>query len=80
MDVVQWLQALGFEEYADSFVENRIDEEVLPLLTDEDLRVLGVAALGDRKKILAAIIDLVGDLGDVLRFGRIDRTLEETRP
>ncbi len=63
MDVVQWLQTLEFEEYADSFVENRIDEEVLPLLTDEDLRVLGVAALGDRKKILAAIIDLVGDGG-----------------
>jgi class 3 adenylate cyclase/tetratricopeptide (TPR) repeat protein len=61
MDVVQWLQTLGFEEYAASFVENRIDEEVLPLLTDEDLQVLGVAALGDRKKILVAIANLRGD-------------------
>jgi hypothetical protein len=30
MDVVQWLEAQGIEEYAASFVENRIDEEVLP--------------------------------------------------
>ena len=65
MDVVQWLQTLGFEEYADSFVENRIDGEVLLLLNDEDLRILGVNALGDRKKILVAINDLGGDGGQM---------------
>ena len=61
MEVFQWLQRLGFEEYTDSFGENRIDEEVLPLLTDEDLKTLGVHALGDRKKILKAIAELMPD-------------------
>ena len=55
VDIVEWLQSLGFDEYTTSFVENRIDEEVLTLLTDDDLHTLGVNALGDRKKILKAI-------------------------
>lgn len=58
MDLVKFLQSLGFKEYTTSFVENRIDEEVLPLLSDDDLKTLGVNALGDRRKILKAIANL----------------------
>jgi class 3 adenylate cyclase/tetratricopeptide (TPR) repeat protein len=79
MDVVQWLQALGFDEYAASFVENRIDEEVLPLLTDEDLQVLGVTALGDRKKILAAIARL-NEVGGQVSEPRGDPRRIERKP
>lgn len=61
MNVAEWLAANGFEEYTASFVENRIDEEVLPLLTDGDLQTLGVHALGDRKKILHIIADIAGN-------------------
>jgi class 3 adenylate cyclase len=44
-------------EYTDRFVENRIDLSVLPDLTDQDLKDLGVL-LGDRRKLLRAIRDL----------------------
>jgi class 3 adenylate cyclase len=46
-------------EYAQRFVENRIDLSVLSDLTDQDLEKLGVL-LGDRRKMLRAIRDLDG--------------------
>ena len=58
MDVIDWLRSLGLGEYAASFSENRIDAAVLPDLTDDDLKALGVKALGDRKKLRAAIAAL----------------------
>ena len=58
MDVVAWLRISGFGQYAASFAENKIDAGVLRQLTNEDLKELGVSALGDRKKLLAAIATL----------------------
>ncbi len=58
MDVGKWLRSLGLGEYETSFKENRIDAEVLPKLTSEDLKELGVVAVGDRRKLLTAIGDL----------------------
>jgi class 3 adenylate cyclase/tetratricopeptide (TPR) repeat protein len=58
VDVVSWLRSLGLEQYIGSFQENAIDSEVLRDLTDEDLRNLGVSALGHRKKLLDAIRQL----------------------
>ncbi|APG93194.1 ATP-binding protein [Sinorhizobium americanum] len=55
MDVVSWLRSLELEQYIGSFQENAIDGEVLRGLTDQDLRDLGVSALGHRKKLLDAI-------------------------
>jgi SAM domain (Sterile alpha motif) len=52
--VADWLEKLGMSEYAQRFVENRIDLSVLPHLTDQHLKELGVA-LGDRLKMLHAI-------------------------
>jgi SAM domain (Sterile alpha motif) len=46
MDVVVWLRGLGLGEYEAAFRKNEIDETVLPILTAEDLKELGVIALG----------------------------------
>ena len=61
MDVVVWLRSLGLGQYEAVFRENEIDEAVLPNLTAEDLKELGVAALGHRRKLLDAIAALRGD-------------------
>ena len=44
MDIAAWLQDLGLERYVSTFCENEIDWEVLPKLTSDDLREIGVAA------------------------------------
>src|ERR1700719_4279834 len=61
MDIVIWLRSLGLGKYEAAFVENEIDETVLPDLTAEDLKELGVTALGHRRKLLAAIAALRND-------------------
>jgi class 3 adenylate cyclase len=58
MDVAAWLQGLGLERYVPAFRDNEIDWEVLPKLTSEDLREIGVAAIGHRRKLLGAIAAL----------------------
>ena len=55
--VGDWLAKLGLAEYAKCFADNRIDFSVLPDLTDQDLKDLGIL-LGDRRKILRAIASL----------------------
>ena len=55
MDVTAWLRSLGLERYVPAFSDNEIDWEVLPKLTSEDLRELGVAAIGHRRKLLDAL-------------------------
>src|ERR1700760_4330732 len=61
MDIVVWLQSLGLGKYEVVFRENEIDETVLPSLTDEHLKQLGVTALGHRVKLLDAITALRND-------------------
>src|SRR6516162_9632547 len=58
MDVAAWLQHLGLERYVAAFLDNEVDWEVLPKLTSEDLREIGVAAIGHRRKLLDAIAAL----------------------
>ena len=58
MDVMAWLRGLGLEQYAPAFSDNDIDSEVLRDLTAEDLASLGVASVGHRRKLLAAIAGL----------------------
>ena len=57
--VGEWLAKLGLAEYAKCFAENRIDFSVLPDLTDQHLKDLGLP-LGDRLKMLRAIRELSG--------------------
>jgi class 3 adenylate cyclase len=63
MDVVVWLRSLGLGKYEAAFRENEIDETVLPSLTHENLKELGVMALGHRLKLLDAIAALRSDAG-----------------
>ena len=57
MDIEAWLEGLGLERYVPAFRDNEIDWEV-PKLTSEDLREIGVAAIGHRRKLLDAIATL----------------------
>jgi hypothetical protein len=54
MDIVVWLRSLGLAKYEAIFRENDIDETILPNLTAEDLKELGVASLGHRRKLRPA--------------------------
>jgi class 3 adenylate cyclase len=54
IEIADWLNALGLSEHAERFIENKIDVAVLSLLSDDDLKEIGIP-LGHRRKILAAI-------------------------
>ena len=60
MDVGAWLHGLGLGQYEQAFRDNDIDADLLPTLAADDLRELGVASLGHRKRLLAAIAALAG--------------------
>jgi len=57
-DIREWLQGLGLDKYADAFAENDVDIVVLPKLTEQDLKDLGLS-LGHRRKLMAAIEAIV---------------------
>ena len=76
MDVVVWLRSLGLGKYEAVFRENEIDETVLPGLTAEDLKELGVAALGHRRKLLDAIAALRADAGNKPPSADVDDHVE----
>jgi hypothetical protein len=61
MDLGGWLRSLGLQEYEAAFHKNHIDEAVLPNLTAEGLKDLGVGSIGHRRKLLDAITLLRGD-------------------
>ena len=54
MDIGAWLRQQGLEHYERAFRENKIDSEILPRLTAEDLKDLGVVLVGDRRRLLEA--------------------------
>ena len=54
MDVAEWLSGLGLGQYATAFVAEGVDLSVLSTLSDQDLKDLGIATLGHRRKILLA--------------------------
>ena len=58
MDIAEWLRGLGLDQYLPAFRANDIDGEVLRRLTAEDLRELGVASIGHRRRLLDAITAL----------------------
>src|SRR5579885_1415526 len=60
LDVSEWLRGLGLERYDTAFRENDIDETVLPRLTAEDLREIGVVSVGHRRRLIEAIAALEG--------------------
>ncbi len=58
MDIAAWLHGLGLQQYEQAFCDNAIDAAVLPELTADDLKDLGVSLVGHRRKLLAAIAAL----------------------
>src|SRR6516164_3697759 len=58
MDVAAWLKGLGLERYAAAFRDNEIDWQVLPSLTADDLKEIGIAAVGHRRRLIEAIAAL----------------------
>ena len=62
MDVAAWLENLGLGRYETAFRDNGIGEAVLPHLTVEDLKEIGVATVGDRRMLLAAIAALASPM------------------
>jgi class 3 adenylate cyclase len=55
LDIAAWLRSLGLAQYEDAFLENAIDSAVLPNLTADDLKDLGVGLVGHRRRLLDAI-------------------------
>ena len=60
IDIRKWLDQLGLGQYAVTFSENGIDLDVVPELTEADLKELGVL-LGHRRKILKNVAALSQD-------------------
>src|SRR5262245_203347 len=58
MDVAAWLRGLGLSHYEQAFRDHAIRAEVLPSLTADDLKELGVRAVGDRRLLLDSIAAL----------------------
>jgi hypothetical protein len=58
VDVEAWLQALGLDQYAQAFRASDVDARVLPGLTADDLKEIGVASVGHRRLMLQAIAAL----------------------
>src|SRR5215475_14155165 len=58
MDVAEWLRRLDMAQYIGAFAANAVDEAVLPSLTADDIRDIGVGPVGHRRKLLNAIAAL----------------------
>jgi len=63
MDIGGWLRELGLGQYEAAFRDNAVDSEILPNLTADDLKEIGVGAVGHRRRLLQAIAAL-GPSGD----------------
>jgi class 3 adenylate cyclase len=55
-DLRYWLQQIGLEQYAETFAANDIDFDVLPELSDQDLKELGLS-LGHRRRLQRALAE-----------------------
>ena len=60
MDVGGWLRGLGLGQYEKKFRDNKIDADLLPRLTVDDLKDIGVSVVGDRRRLLDAIAVIAG--------------------
>lgn len=55
MEIGAWLEEVGLRQYEQAFIENGVDELVLLKLTSEDLKEIGVVAVGHRRRLIEAI-------------------------
>ena len=52
MDVGAWLRDLGLGQYEQAFRDNNIDARILPGLTANDFKEIGVTSVGHRRLML----------------------------
>jgi class 3 adenylate cyclase/predicted ATPase len=76
VDIAAWLRGLGLGQYEQTFRDNAVDAEILPKLTGDDLREMGVVAIGHRRKLLEA----VAALRDGTPAARVDAGEAEVSP
>ncbi|MEM7025336.1 MAG: adenylate/guanylate cyclase domain-containing protein, partial [Pseudomonadota bacterium] len=79
MDVGAWLRGLGLERYEKAFRDNEVDALSLPHLTADDLKEIGVTAIGHRRRLLQAIADLGRQPGQVTPSPAAPSQLEAER-
>lgn len=60
IDLGKWLGSFRLSRYHTAFRDNGIDETVLPNLSAEDFKDLGVGIVGHRRKLLDALVELQG--------------------
>jgi class 3 adenylate cyclase len=70
------LRELGLEQYEPAFRDNDIDGDVLQRLTAEDLRDLGIASVGHRRRLLDAITALPADSAPTFATPKIETGAE----
>ncbi len=76
VNIAAWLHDLGLQQYEQAFCDHAIDASVLPELTADDLRELGVSLVGHRRKLLAAIAALRGEVRVAPHSAAADVTAE----
>ena len=79
MDIATWLCELGMQQYLQDFRDNAIDAAVLPELSADDLKDLGVSLVDHRRKLLAAIAALRRD-DRMMPEGPADKPAAVTAP
>src|SRR6476660_8822541 len=75
--IAEWLHRLGLGQYAQRFAENDISFSILPDLTDQDLKEIGVS-LGHRRQLLRAIAELKG--GETIAPKRTNENMSPVAP
>jgi class 3 adenylate cyclase len=55
VNIVDWLRGLGLEQYEQVFRDNDVDSGILGRLTPDDLKEMGIASVGHRRRLLQAI-------------------------
>lgn len=56
--LTEWLKAEGLEQYAEALHANDVDLDLLRTLTSDDLKEIGVASVGHRRKLMIAAAGL----------------------
>ena len=79
MEVADWLRTLELDQYAAQFRDNDITGDLLPNLTADDLRDLGVTSIGHRRRLLDAIALLLRDKTNVDGLANTEQLLTESR-
>ncbi len=82
MDIGAWLRELGLGQYEAAFRDNAVDGAILPKLTADDLKEIGVIAIGHRRRLVDAIaaLSLSGDSSDRLAASSVVPPSMSSRP